>query len=103
MDTVALLIIGAAVAGVAWLVFFRKDDDSNSTSAPTAAPAAAPAPAKSPASDNQVLKSAKKSVPAGAEKMTKSQIESEARAQGVELDKRKTKANMLAEWDQALK
>jgi hypothetical protein len=99
MDTVALLIIGAAVAGVAWLVFFRKDDDSRSTSAP----AAAPAPAKSPESDNQVLKSAKKSVPAGAEKMTKAQIESEARAQGVELDKRKTKANMLSEWNQALK
>jgi hypothetical protein len=35
--------------------------------------------------------------------MTKAQIESEARAQGVELDKRKTKANMLSEWKQSLK
>jgi hypothetical protein len=99
MDTVALLIILAVVAGTAWLVFFRKEDDSKSTSAP----AVAPAPAKSPASGNQVLKSARASVPAGAEKMTKAQIESEARAQGVELDKRKTKANMLSEWKQSLK
>ncbi len=99
MDTVALLIILAVVAGVAWLVFFRKDDDSKSTSAPPVSSA----PAKSPVSENQVLKAAKSSVPAGAEKMTKSQIETEARAQGVELDKRKTKANMLSEWKQSLK
>lgn len=99
MDTVALLIILAVVAGVAWLVFFRKDDDSKSTSA---APVSS-APAKSPVSENQVQKAAKSSVPAGAEKMTKSQIEAEARAQGVELDKRKTKANMLSEWKQSLK
>jgi len=99
MDTVAFLIILAAVAGAAWLVFFRKDDDSKSTSATVVASA----PAKSPSSGNQVLKSARASLPAGAEKMTKAQIESEARAQGVELDKRKTKANMLSEWKQSLK
>ena len=99
MDTVALLIIAAAVAGVAWLVFFRKDDDSSSASTP----AAAPAPVKSPVSENTTLKAAKVSVPAGADKMTKAQIEAEARAQGVELDKRKTKANMLSEWKQAIK
>ncbi|MCP4832646.1 MAG: hypothetical protein GY886_10585 [Gammaproteobacteria bacterium] len=99
MDTVALLIIAAAVAGVAWLVFFRKEDDSSSASSP----AVAPAPVKSPASENTTLKAAKVSVPAGADKMTKAQIEAEARAQGVELDKRKTKANMLSEWKQAIK
>lgn len=99
MDTVALLIIAASVAGVAWLVFFRKDDDSSSASAP----ASAPAPVKSPVSEKTTAKAAKVSVPAGADKMTKAQIEAEARAQGVELDKRMTKANMLAEWKQAIK
>lgn len=99
MDTVALLIIAVAVAGVAWLVFFNNDDkpSSGGTSAPTApsAPAKPVAPA-APATP-------KASLPAGAEKMTKAQIESEARAQGVELDKRKTKANMLSEWKESIK
>ena len=91
MDPIALGIIALAVAGVAWLVFFRESDDSGSgTSAPTTP--SEPSPVK------VVL-----TLPEGAEKMTKAQMEAAAREQGIELDKRMTKANMLADWKQQLK
>ena len=91
MDPIALGIIALAVAGVAWLVFFRESDDSGSgTSTPTTP--SEPSPVK------VVL-----TLPEGAEKMTKAQMEAAAREQGIELDKRMTKANMLADWKQQLK
>jgi hypothetical protein len=93
MDPIALGIIAVAVAGVAWLVFFRESDDSGSSSA-------SPAPTTpSEPSPVQVIVS----VPEGAEKMTKAQLEVAAREQGVELDKRMTKANMIADWTAKLK
>lgn len=91
MDPIALGIIAVVVAGVAWLVFFRESDDSgSSTSTPTTP--SEPSPVKVVVS-----------VPEGAEKMTKAQLEAAAREQGIELDKRMTKANMLADWQQKLK
>ena len=91
MDPIALGIIAVVVAGVAWLVFFRESDDSgSSTSTPTTP--SEPSPVKVVVS-----------VPEGAEKMTKAQLEAAAREQGIELDKRMTKANMLNDWQQKLK
>lgn len=91
MDPIALGIIALAVAGVAWLVFFRESDDSGSSSVTPTTPSE-PSPVKVVVS-----------VPEGAEKMTKAQLEAAAREQGVELDKRMTKANMIADWTAKLK
>jgi len=95
MDPIALVIIGVAVAGIAWFTLFR-DNDTTEFSEPT--PVAPPvAPPVKPVS------TVKHKVPAGAESLTKAQIEAQAREQGVELDKRMTKANMIADWKQKLK
>jgi hypothetical protein len=91
MDPIALGIIAVVVAGVAWLVFFRESDDSGSSSSAPTTPSE-PSPVKVVVS-----------VPEGAEKMTKAQLEAAAREQGVELDKRMTKANMIADWTAKLK
>ena len=91
MDPIALVVIGVVVAGIAWFVLFR-DNDTTEFSEPT--PVAPP---------TKPVSTVKHKVPADADKLTKAQIESEARAQGVELDKRMTKANMIADWTAKLK
>jgi len=91
MDPIALVIIGVAVAGIAWFTLFR-DNDTTEFSEPT--PVAPPV---------KPVSTVKHKVPAGAESLTKAQIEAQAREQGVELDKRMTKANMIADWKQKLK
>ena len=93
MDPIALVIVGVAVAGIAWFTLFRDNDtqEFNST----------PAPVKPAATTPKAQ--AKPVVPKDATSMTKAQIEAAAREQGVELDKRMTKANMIADWTAKLK
>ena len=91
MDPIALVVIGVVVAGVAWFTLFR-DNDTTEFSNPT--PVAPP---------TKPVSTVKHKVPTGADGLTKAQIEAQAREQGVELDKRMTKANMIADWKQKLK
>ena len=103
MDTYILVAMGVGLAIAVWYFILREDDKpeiKNPPVDPNTVPGSTNVGRKA---EGTIPQKAKLSVPAGADKMTKAQIEAEARAQGVELDKRKTKANMLAEWKQAIK
>lgn len=104
MDPIALVVIGVVVAGVAWWMLSDKDDTPE-------APVAKPAPTK-PApggrkSEPPIPASAKKvnTLPGNAalNSLTKAKLEELGRDMGVELDKRKTKANMIADLKKAVK
>ena len=115
MDPIALGVIAVVVAGVVWFVLFRDNDTEefpNLTGAKPVDGAVPQAPGQAPPTTADALKpktsadahkAAKPKVPAKADTMTKAQIESAARDQGVELDKRMTKANMIADWKKQLK
>ena len=95
MDPIAIGIIVVVIAGVAWFVF--KSDDSD-TPAPTPAPA--PTPNPTPGKLRSKAPAKKKSgVPSDSElnSLTKAKLEELGREHGVELDKRKTKANMIVD------
>jgi len=93
MDPIALVIIGVVVVGVAWFTLFR-DNDTTEFSEPT------PAPTPKPAS-----KPAVKTLPGDAalNSLTKASLEELGRDMGVELDKRKTKANMITDLKAGVK
>jgi len=98
MDPIALVVIGVVVAGVAWFTLFR-DNDTTEFSDPT--PVAPPTkPASKPAS-----KPAVKTLPGDAalKSLTKAGLEELGRELGVELDKRKTKANMIVDLKAGVK
>ena len=84
---IGIVVVVAIVAFVVYQSFFNKDDVVESKPAP--APAPAPAP-KAPA---------KPKVPTAAElnKKTKAELELLARENGVELDLRKKKADLVKE------
>ena len=85
---IGIVVVVAIAAFVGYQVFFKKDSGS---SAPVSKPAPAPAPApKAPA---------KPKVPTAAElnKKTKAELELLARENGVELDLRKKKADLVKE------
>lgn len=106
MDPIALVIIGIVVAGIAWWTLFRDNDTTefpDSPQQPIPQPPTTSDAYKAPTSADAFKKAPKPKVPAKADSMTKAQIESEARSQGVELDKRMTKANMIADWKKQLK
>jgi hypothetical protein len=88
-STIGIVVVGLIVAFVVYKSFFSKDDVKVTTTAPTPAPAPAPAK-KAPA---------KSKVPTAAElnKKTKAELETLARANGVELDLRKKKASLVKE------
>ena len=83
-----IVVIGVIVAFVVYKSFFSKDEVVESKPAPKPAPA--PAPVKAPA---------KSTVPTAAElnKKTKAELELLARENGVELDLRKKKADLVKE------
>ena len=126
MDPISILIGLVVVAGIATLVYQSQKEDS-------AKPAVGKVPAKeavakkaSPASTTPTAKKAEpsarvkalksseavkanapvaKKVPTKTAllKLTKANIESEARDHGIELDARKTKENMVADFQKAAK
>ena len=85
--TIGIVVVGIIVAFVVYQSFFKKDDVVESKPAPKPAPAPAPAP-KAPA---------KSKVPTVAElnKKTKAELDLLARDNGVELDLRKKKADLV--------
>lgn len=86
-STIGIVVVGIIVAFVVYQSFFKKDDVVESKPAPKPAPAPAPAP-KAPATSK---------VPTAAElnKKTKAELELLARDNGVELDLRKKKADLV--------
>ena len=86
-SVIGIVVVVAIVGFVVYQSFFKKDDVVESK--PTPAPAPAPAP-KAPA---------KPKVPTAAElnKKTKAELELLARENGVELDLRKKKADLVKE------
>jgi hypothetical protein len=86
-STIGIVVVGIIVAFVVYQSFFKKNDVVESKPAPKPAPAPAPAP-KAPATSK---------VPTAAElnKKTKAELELLARDNGVELDLRKKKADLV--------
>ena len=86
-STIGIVVVGIIVAFVVYKSFFSKDEVVESKPAPKPTPAPAPAP-KAPA---------KSKVPTAAElnKKTKAELELLARDNGVELDLRKKKADLV--------
>ena len=109
MDPIALVVIGVVVAGVAWFTLFR-DNDTTEFSEPTpVAPPTKPAPGgrkdEPPIPASAKVKPATERLPTvkTMEGMTKAKLEDLGRKMGVELDKRKTKANMIADLKAGVK
>ena len=101
MDPIALVVIGVVVAGVAWWMLSGKDDTPE-------APAAKPeTPPKTPGKlrAKQAAEPAVKTLPGNAalNSLTKAGLEDLGREMGVELDKRKTKANMIVDLKAGVK
>ena len=104
MDPIAIGIIVVVIAGIAWIVF--KSDDSDT-------PAPAPNPVTPPKTPGKLRakQAAKKSEPAvktlpgnaALNSLTKAGLEDLGREMGVELDKRKTKANMIVDLKAGVK
>jgi hypothetical protein len=88
-----IVVLGLIVAFVVYKSFFSKDEVKVTTTAP------APKPAPAPAKKAEPTAPAKSKVPTAAElnKKTKAELETLARANGVELDLRKKKASLVKE------
>jgi len=86
-STIGIVVVGIILAFVVYKSFFKKDEVVESKPAPKPTPAPAPAP-KAPATSK---------VPTAAElnKKTKAELELLARDNGVELDLRKKKADLV--------
>ena len=86
-STIGIVVVGIILEFVVYKSFFKKDEVVESKPAPKPTPAPAPAP-KAPATSK---------VPTAAElnKKTKAELELLARDNGVELDLRKKKADLV--------
>ena len=100
MDPIALVVIGVVVAGVAWWVLSDNDDKTETPSNPVTPP-------KTPGKlrPKQAEKPSVKTLPGNAalNSLTKAGLEDLGRDMGVELDKRKTKANMIVDLKAGIK
>jgi hypothetical protein len=126
MDPISILIGLVVVAGIATLVYQSHKEDSGKPAVGTATKAKAPVAKKAPAKTTPATKKAEpsarvkalksseavktnapvaKKVPTKTAllKMTKANIEAEARDHGIELDARKTKENMVADFQKTAK
>ena len=127
MDPISILIGLVVVAGIATLVYQSHKEDSGKPAVGTATKAKAPVAKKAPAAKTtptekkvepsarvKALKSTeavKTNAPVAQKvptktallKMTKANIEAEARSFGIELDARKTKENMVADFQKTAK
>jgi len=106
MDPIAIAIIGGTVlVGAIWFLLFREEDDKP-VSKPNYKPTLTP---EKQAEVRETLDKAAKEfqakLPSKAqlEKLTKAGLEELGREHGVELDKRKTKANMIVELKAGVK
>ena len=100
MDPIALVVIGVVVAGVAWFTLFRNNDTTEFDSTPETK-----APARAVTSVGRKPEPTVKTLPGNAalNSLTKAKLEELGRDMGVELDKRKTKANMIADLKAGVK
>ena len=98
MDPIALVVIGVVVAGVAWWMLSGKDDTPEAP-APTPTPNPTPGKLRSKPAPKTPAKPKADSLPSDSalNGLTKAKLEELGRDHGVELDKRKTKANMIAD------
>ncbi len=99
MDPIALGIIGVVACGLAWFFLFREEADEPE-SKPNYNPTLTPeqkTEAKATIEKAKTEFSAKLPTKAQLEKLTKAGLEELGREHGVELDKRKTKANMIVD------
>ena len=120
MDPISILIGLVVVAGIATVVYQKRSSSSDTPASGTATKAKAPAanttPTKKaePSARVKALKSSeavKANAPVAQKvptktallKLTKANIEAEARDHGIELDARKTKENMVADFQKAAK
>ena len=101
MDPIALVVIGLVVAGVAWWILSDNDDKTQAPSNPVTPPKTTPGKLRA----KQAAKSSVKTLPGNAalNSLTKAGLEDLGRDMGVELDKRKTKANMIADLKAGVK
>ena len=105
MDPIALVVVGVVVAGVAWWMLSDKDDTEVKPTPKPEPVTRAPGGRRSEAPIPPEAKQAAKAKPASEklptvktmEGMTKAKLEDLGRKFSVELDKRKTKANMIAD------
>ena len=109
MDAVVLVGIGVAVAAFVWFFIMRDNDEKTDVTTVTTpkpepvnrAPGGRRSEAPIPAEAKQAAKAkpAVKTLPgkAALESLTKAKLEELGRDMGVELDKRKTKANMITD------
>lgn len=97
MDPIALGVIAVVVAGFAWWILFK---DNTDTSEPETK-----APARAVTSVGRKPEPTVKTLPGNAalNSLTKAKLEELGRDMGVELDKRKTKANMIADLKAGVK
>lgn len=127
MDPISIIIGLVVVAGIATVVYQKSSSSSDTPASGTATQAKAPVAKKAPASSTtptakkaepsarvKALKSSEavkanapvaKKVPTKTAllKLTKANIEVAAREHGIELDARKTKENMVADFQKAAK
>ena len=127
MDPISILIGLVVVAGIATVVYQKSSSSSDTPASGTATKAKAPVAKKAPAANTtptskkaepsarvKALKSTdadKANAPVAQKvptktallKLTKANIEIEARKHGIELDARKTKENMVADFQKAAK
>ena len=127
MDPISILIGLVVVAGIATVVYQKSSSSSDAPTSGTATQAKAPVAPKAPAANTtptkkkaepsarvKALKSTdavKANAPVAQKvptktallKLTKANIEAEARKHGIELDARKTKENMVADFQKTAK
>ena len=100
MDPIALGIIGVVACGLAWFILFREGGDKPE-SKPNYNPTLSPeqkTEAKATIERAKTEFSAKLPTKAQLDKLTKAGLEELGREFGLELDKRKTKANMIVDF-----
>ena len=102
MDLLAIGIIAVVVTGIAWVVFFSGSDSEPEAKAPARAVTSVgrkPEETGIPKDLSDRLTAKVKTMPGNAalNSRTKAALEELGRDMGVELDKRKTKANMIAD------
>ena len=99
MDPIAIGIIAVVACGLVWFILFREEDDKPE-SKPNYNPTLTPeqkTEAKATIEKAKTEFAKKLPTKAQLEKLTKAGLEELGREHGVELDKRKTKANMIVD------
>ena len=105
MDPIAIGIIAVVACGLAWFFIFKEDEDlpeSKPNYNPTLTPEQQ-TEAKATIEKAKTEFASKLPTKAQLEKLTKAKLEELGRDMGVELDKRKTKANMIADLKAGVK